>query len=164
MASRIEGDHKFVGSVVFEGSTTLPSSVISNTNVSASAAIDADKLQHRRVITFSQESGTTAANETWVAYVPYGSTWTLVEFGAGAVGLNTSTNTVAVDLKKNNTTMLTTPISLSASDTARVAKTATLSVTSGVTNDCLEIDIDQSSGSGDATGVFAYIVIDEDAA
>jgi hypothetical protein len=78
--------------------------------------------------------------------------------------LLTGNDTCTVDLLKNGTTILSSTIGLASSDTARVAKTGTISNASLVAGDCLEVKVIATHNAGTLPqGVFAEIILNEDA-
>jgi hypothetical protein len=142
---------------------TVPSGTITNAMVNAAANIGASKMQHEFLATYAQESATNAVSEQRVVHAAKGATATITQFGAGAVVLLTGADTCTVDLLKNGASILTAVISLLSSDTIRVIKFATLSSTSLVVGDVLEVKTVVSHTSGTLPkGVFARALVVED--
>ncbi|HPP29036.1 MAG TPA: hypothetical protein PLV57_21225, partial [Phycisphaerae bacterium] len=72
---------------------------------------------------------------------------------------------VAVDLKKNGTTVLSSPISLGTAVTSRSLTTGTIGTAAVVADDVLEVSIEYTAGTQGtaAKGVFAFLDVWEDA-
>lgn len=138
----------------------LPASSVSNTNIATPAsgsAIAAAKLTHDHRRGYAQESATAAADESRVIYRGIAAAGgTVLKFVAGAVTKAIGDATCTVDLKKNGTTVLSAPISLSSADTNRVALAGTISTPSYAAGDVFEVVIDGTIGTGTLPkGVFA---------
>lgn len=160
--SRHTGEHYFAENVKL-ADVTLPASCVGNTNVSASAAIAHTKLQHQHRARYSQPN-TTATTETKVIYVCYGATGTILDFRAGSIVACAGAATITLDLKKNGTTVLSGVITLDNANTARVVEAGTLSVTTLVVGDVLEVVATATAGGGTlGTGLFASVTVAEDA-
>lgn len=160
MASRIEGDHHFVGTVT--GASLTPSdSTITNAKVAAAAAIAADKMEHRWRKTFSQD-GLPAA-ETHVIHIVRGATGTINEFAVTLGEAKLSSGTVDVDLLKNGSSVLSAAVQLDSADALYDVLTGTISSASVVVDDVLVINITVSSPVG-AAGLGVQLEIDEDPA
>jgi hypothetical protein len=96
--------------------------------------------------------------------VIYGVSGTLLSFKAGSIVANIGAATVTLDLKKNGVTALSAVITLNNANTARVAVSGTLSVTTLAAGDVLEVVATATAGGGTlATGVFAELRWKEDA-
>lgn len=158
---RIEGDIHFTGTVT-AGSLIPSSGTVTNAAVSGSAGIVATKLQQQRVVTYSQESTTDAAVERKVIHVVNGATGTVVSFKAGSVTAAVSSGNAVVDLLKNGTTILSSPITLDNVNTTYVLESASgFASTSLVVGDVLEFKI-TSVASTKPKGVFCQLVLTED--
>lgn len=152
---RIAADEQLVN----EGATDLRGSV----TIKDGANVNPKALTHRHVETYEQESDTTAAAEDRVVHVAHETT-TIVAVKAGAVVANVSGATVDVDLHKNGSSILSSAIQLSDSDSAYelVDGTGNLTSTSLVAGDVLEIVVTVAAGGGTlAKGVFAQVVLHE---
>jgi len=146
-------------------SVVLPAGTVTDAMVNASAAIDADKLQHRHHVTWSNESATAAADGAWVVHVVRGTTASVVSFEAGCVVACVGAATVDVDLLKNGASILTAAISIDSGDAAYAKVVGTIASAALVDGDVLEISVDETAGGGTVgKGVFASLALDEDPA
>ena len=160
--SRFEGDAYFAGNL---GAKTFspPAGSITNAAVAALAGIDSTKLEHQHRVGWSQ-ANVTAAAETRVVYVCYGTAGTILDFRAGSIAKAVGDPTVTVNLRKNGTTVLSSVITLDSGNTNRVAEAGTLSVTTLAAGDVLEVVVAVSAGTGTLpTGLFASVTVEEDA-
>jgi len=148
---RIEGDLQ-------ANSMSVPSGTISDGQVTANAAIDADKLQHlhKAGTNFASAIGSTASSREEIVFVV--STTASIRAVHALLNDTGTTGTVAFDCKKNSTSVLSTSISFSTSDADRTVKDGTLSITSLAADDILSLSI---SSTGDAAGPFAWVEVDE---
>lgn len=143
------------------GTLILPAGCVKNDTIAADAAIVVEKMVHQHVQRYSQPN-TTATTETRVLHVTRGATGKLIEFVAGSIGVCTSPATVTLDLRKNGTTVLTSPITLNSSNVARVAVTGLISVDTLAEGNVLEVVITATAGGGTlATGVFCEAIVNE---
>ncbi len=162
-AQQIDGDVVIRGSLTVTGTQTQPVG-LTNSNIASGAAISATKLEHQYSQTYAQ-ANVTAVAETKAVHVTYGTTGVILKFKAGSIAACAGDSTVTVDLKKNGTTVLTSPITLNSSSVARVAQSASPSVTALAVGDLLEVVVAISAGTGTlATGVFASVELTETAA
>lgn len=160
---RIEDD-LHVGGNLSADAMSIPSSTIDDDDVKSTAAIQQGKLDHQHRIPYSQPN-TTATTETRVLYRCFGASGTILGFHAGSIAANIGAATVTLDLKKNGTTVLSSVITLNNANTARVAVAGTLSVTTLVAGDVLEVVVTATAGGGTlATGLFAAVTVGEKAA
>lgn len=158
--SRHEGDFYVAGALTCK-TFTPPAGSVTNTSVKADAGIESTKLQHRFQQVVAQPN-TAAADETRVAHVVYGASGTIVAFSAGSLAKAVGDATCTVDLKKNGTSVLSAPITLDSGNTNRVAEAGTVTSTSLVAGDVLEVVIDGTIGTGTLpTGVFAQVTLTE---
>lgn len=163
MSDRMEGDIYFAGACQFKNVVVNDGS-ITNAKIATAAAIAASKLVHQHRIGYSQ-ANSAAATETRVIYTCYGATGTIKSFKAGSIAAAIGDSTVTLDLKKNGTTVLSAVITLDNANTARVVEAATLSVTTLVAGDVLEVVVTATIGTGTLpTGLFATLTVEEDAA
>ena len=161
--TRIESDTHVAGNLS-ANTMTYPAGSITNVDVGSGASIATTKLQHRHSRTYSQESATSAADESRVLFTAYGATGTVISFKAGAVVAAVGAATCAVNLKKNGTSILSAALSLTSSQTAYAELTATISTASIVAGDNLEVSIDGEANGGTlAKGVYCTLVVDETA-
>lgn len=155
----------YVSGVLSAGTFNLSSGSVTDAAVLSNAGIDADKLEHRHRITYSQESGTTSATEDKIIHVVHGTAGTVNAFEAGSVTLCTGAGTITVDLHKNGSTILSAPITLDTGNTVYVTESGTISSASLSDGDVLEVVVVATAGGGSVgNGVFASVEIDEDAA
>lgn len=161
--SRIESDMHVAGNLS-ANTMTYPAGSLSNVDVASGASIAATKLQHRHSKTYAQESATNVADESRVLFTAYGATGTTISFKAGAAVAATGNATCSVDLKKNGTTVLSAPLSLTSSQTAYAELTATIGTSSFVAGDNFSVSFAGAVGSGAlAKGVYCTLIVDETA-
>ncbi len=161
MGTRI-GEDLFVAGNIGCRTLSIPAGSLLNAGVGAAAAIAATKQIQQHVKHVSQESDTAVPDEEFCIHVVYGATGTAVAFEAGAVVASVDGATVSVDLHKNGTTVLSSAITLNSNQTAYETVTATISTTSLVDGDVLEVIIVGTVGGGTlAKGVFASFVLRE---
>lgn len=158
---RVEEEALFSGKATFKD--LVPSAeCVENEHVAENASIDYKKLLHQHRKIYAQESATTAAVESRVIHVTHGLTGTALAFKAGSVVANIGNSTISVDLKKNGSSILSAPISLTSSNTARQLVSGTISSPGLVVGDVLEVSIAVSAGSGTlGKGVFCYLDLSE---
>ena len=157
------GTTYFRETATFAVAPVLPASTITDTHISAGAGVDASKLEHRFEKTISQKLAVDAASEAHVAHAVYGTTGTLLAFRAGAVTPAGSATSVAVDLKKNGTTVLSSTITLNNTQSAYQLVNGTISSASLATGDVLTVHF-TLTGTNEPQGVFCQIIWNEDAA
>jgi len=159
--NRIEGDTYFNGNVG-SSSMTLPSGTVTNNSIIALAGIQAEKLEHQHKIVYAQGSAVTAADARNPVFVVTGLTADIISIKAGSVAANVGDSTVAVDILKNGTTVLSGPISLDSGDAAYDLVSGTISVATLAQDDVLEVNIDATIGTGTlALGLFVIITLHE---
>ena len=80
----IDGDLYVRGSIVC---TTLgiPAGTVDNSDVNASAAIAASKLEHHHTVTSAIESTTSNSTQRWPVHIVHGTSGKLISFEAGQV-------------------------------------------------------------------------------
>jgi hypothetical protein len=143
-------------------SMSVPLGAVADAQVAAGAEIATSKLRHKHKKSISQAG--TAATETRAIHVCAGLTGTAVSFAAGLIAANSGAATVSVDLKKNGTSILTAPISLTTTPAARTLLAGTISSGALVVGDWLEVVITATAGGGTlGTGLFVQLEIDEGA-
>lgn len=141
----------------------VPSSSIGNSQVTAGAGIEAEKLEHHHSITGNQPN-TAATTETRVIHDVYGATGDVLAFEAGSIVAATGDSTVTLDVLKNGTTILTGVITLDNGNTARITEAGSISVAGLVDGDILEVVIVATVGTGSLpTGLFYNLRLNEDA-
>jgi hypothetical protein len=142
----------------------LPAASVGDAEIESAAKINASKLNHAHRVIYAQGSSSNAAAATQVVHVVVGAAGTVQAVKAGAVVPAVGAATATVDVRKNGTTILTSPITLNNSQTARQQVSGAVSVTSLVAGDVLEIVTTATAGGGTlAQGLFAAIDIFEEA-
>jgi len=144
------------------GTLTLPTGIVTDDAVSNTAALDADKLQHvyKAGSNFDLAVGGTPVTREETVFVA-STAGTIRGFHFTLTDTGTSTS-IAWDLKKNGTTVLTGTGSSTHSDTDRQVKDGTLSVTTFVADDHFTIVMTVTSATG-AVGPFAWAEFEESA-
>ena len=122
--------------------------------------LDADKMQHvySQLETFNKLSTDTPVSCT-IVHRSIRVSGTVRKFCAGLVAVGSSTS-ITVDLKKNGTTILSSPITLTNAGTNRAAVEGTISSGTVAAGDLLEITVTVTSATG-ATGLFAQTDVEE---
>lgn len=162
----------FDGSLHVAGTLTahtlvVPSSTITNAMVANSAELDATKLEHQYQIVYAQEYATNATAARRLVHVGYGAAGTIVAFKVGAGVAATGNADADVNLLKNGTSVLAsgTAVNLTSATSAYATVSASVTTTTIAAGDVLEITAAVDAGTGAlATGLFAVIVLREDAA
>jgi hypothetical protein len=140
-----------------------PAGSVLNASVVGLAGISASKLQHQYQQVYAQPNAT-ATTETKAIHLVYGLTSSILAFKTGSIVANIGAATVTVDLKKNGSSVLSAPVTLNNANTGRVAVSATVTGTTGAAGDLYEVVVTATAGGGTlATGVFAELIINEDA-
>lgn len=156
------GDVHISGSLTC-GSFTPSSGSVTNASVSASAAVQASKLEHQYQPVYRQNGSASSVTET--IHVGYGATGDIIAFRAGSVAIAVGAATVTVDLKKNGTTCLSGVITLDSGNTAYTPEAGTLTTTTYVAGDVFTIVTVATAGGGTLpTGLFVQPIFREDAA
>ena len=160
----IDGDVLVRGTLQTTGQIAVGAGSITNAMVAAGAAISSTKLEHQHRKDYAQPNAA-AITETKVVHTVIGTTGTIKAFKAGSIGIAVGNSTVTLDLKKNGTTCLSAVITLDVNNVARIVESGTLTVTTLVVGDVLEIVVVATIGTGTLpTGVFATVDLFEDAA
>ncbi len=160
----IRGDLHVQGGLSCE-SLIVPANAVGNSQVPAAANIDADKLQHRHEYIFGDPYNKYACDIRAVCAVitTTGATGSVVRFCAGSSVANIGNATVVVDLLKNGTTILTAPITLTSTHTAREIVDATINTSTIAENDVFEWKTTVTPGTGtEAMGLFIKAIFDVD--
>lgn len=162
MVNTTYGDMHVTGTLT-AGALTPSGGSVTNSSVSASAAIQASKLEHQLHLTYGQSG--TAASVTIPLHCAYGATGDIISIKAGSVAVAVGAATVTVDLKKNGTTCLSGVITLDTGNSTYTGEAGTLSVTDYVAGDVFTLVIVATAGGGTLpTGLFVTVVLREDAA
>lgn len=129
-------------------------------------AILASDMGHSHQITYSQDAACPGAHDaTVVLHVARGAAGIIRSFDAGCISPCTGNSTIAVDIKKNGTSMLNgaTPVALSDTQIAYELVAGVLTTTAIASPDVITVVVTVTEGTGTlGTGVFAVAVIDED--
>lgn len=119
----------------------------------------ADVLGRPRKIVYSQRTTSDFADDERTLFTADAPA-TVVSFKAGAITVAGASTSVSVDLKKNGTTILSAPIVLDNSQTARQKVAATISSAALVADDVLEVHM-ALTGTNEPKGVFVELQINE---
>ena len=151
----------FINGHLTSKTAALPAGTVTNAMVNGSAAIAATKIQKVIQKTYNQTG--TAASATVPIYECRGQTATLQYIRAGSIVACLTTATITVDLKKNGSSVLSAVITLDNANTARVSEAGTITGTSLVQGDWLELVVVASASGGTlGTGLFVQVEIFED--
>ncbi len=162
MSLRIDGDVYATGRISAPY-ITYPANQIQNAAVASDAAIAASKLQHQHQPAYAQPNAA-AVDETRVLHV-IGAIGTVVGFKAGSIAKAVGNAVCTVDLKKNGTTILSSPITLDSSSANYTPQSATIAAANVVSGDVLTVVVDGTIGTGTLpTGVYCSVTLREDAA
>lgn len=160
--ARIEQDLHVAGALTCR-SFTAPAGSIDDSAIKAGAKVQASKLQHQHRLTYAQPN-TTAVAETKAVYVCYGATGTIKDVRAGSIVACSGNATITVDVKKNGTSIMQSPIVLDSTNQARVAEAGTVATSTLAAGDLLEVVVTVNAGTGTlGTGLFVSITVEEDA-
>lgn len=145
---------------------TLPAGVVTDDKIPAGANLPASKHEQQFQPRYAKSAGVTAAADLGeVVHVVEGAAGTLLRVAAGCLVANIGDSTVSVDVHKNGVSVLTAPISLSSSQTARqtVAGSLVGGSVSLAAGDVLEVVVTVSAGTGTlGKGVFCTLKLRED--
>lgn len=147
---------KFTGALTFDNESVRNEHFSSNTTY----ALDADKMQHiyHAGTNFGLEYNATPAAKVFVVYVATAA-GTIRGFHGMLYDSGTSTS-ITFDLKKNGTTVLSSPITIVHGDGDRTVLDGTLSVTTFATDDVFTVHLATSSTTG-AQGPYAWAMFEE---
>lgn len=160
--SVLYGDMYVSGNLTSKSYTPVAGSITDDA-IESAAGIQASKLEHRHEITYAQDSTTDATVERKVMHVVYGTTGTLIKFRVGSVSVASGGGNAVVDLLKNGVSVLSATITLDGTNTAYVPEDASgYTSTSLVAGDVLEFKL-TSAAATKPKGVFAQLILDEDA-
>lgn len=162
MSNRVEGNLTITGRCSPQY-LDIPANTVIDDDVSGSADIAAEKLEHYHQKTYSQ-ANTAAADETRMLHVAMAAGEVLA-FEAGSIAKAVGDATCTVDLKKNGSSILSAVITLDNANTNRVTEAATIASAAYVDGDVFEVVIDGTIGTGTLpTGVFCCAKFQEKAA
>ncbi len=144
------------------GNIVIDSGEIKNASVSSTVGdeIDADKLQHvyQAGTNFGIAIGSAPSAKHEIVHV---ASYAGTIRGFHAVLNDTGSSTsVTFDLKKNGTTVLSSPITITHSIADKAVQDGTLSSTTFAADDIISIDLAVSSSTG-AQGPYAFAVLEE---
>jgi len=126
------------------------------------AGIVSSKLNHRFKRWLGQAEGAAVVSQTEIVSITYGTAGAIVALQAILKVACAGAATISVDLKKNGTSVLASPISFSSSDSALTVKSATPTTTTTAAGDYFEIVITATAGGGTlGQGIYAEAIIDE---
>lgn len=165
--NRFDGDVHITGALSC-GTMAIPSSTVTDDDITAAAKLSASKLEHQHILHHSQESDTKSAAMDYTIHTVYGATGTIQGFQAGTTTLCTAAAEVTVDLVLNRagTTVscLSAVITLDSGNTVYVPETATLTTTALLVDDTMEVIYTSADNGGAAgKGAFASMILREDA-
>lgn len=141
---------------------SFPTASVNDGAVETNAGISADKLERKTKETYAQ-GNVTAVSDTRCIAIISGATGTITKFSAGSIVANIGAATVTFDLKKNGTTVLSAVVTTDSGDSAYDLVDGTISSASVLVDDVLTIVLVATAGGGTlATGVFAFVELDED--
>lgn len=125
--------------------------------------LDTSNAQHRFKPVYSQANGSSVSDEEKVVHTVTGTTGTVVSISAGVITACVGAATIDVDLHKNGSSILSAAIQIDSGDAAYAEVTGTISNSSLVQGDSLEIVVDETTGGGtQGQGLFVNLVIDEE--
>lgn len=165
--SRWEGDVYVAGNLTAR-TLDIPAGTVGNADVSASADIDASKMEHRHVHTWSQESTTAAAAGEYMMAGIRGSTGTLLSFEVGAYTAASSggadDRSATFDLEDSSgTSVLSSAVTIDKTTTAKTLTAATISTSSVSDGDTLFLTVATGGATGDLPeGLYAVLTWNED--
>ena len=164
VATRIEGDVQINGDLKMD-SLQIPSGTLVNSQVSAAADIDAVKLEHRHMSSYSQDLDTESVPEDRMLHIVYGNTGAITSFEAGSSTICAGDATITVDLRKNGVTnsLLTAAIVLDTNNTGYIAEGSTIDTAEVEDGDVLHVIITTAGTSAAGKGVFCTLGLNEDA-
>lgn len=118
---------------------------------------------HRFKPVYNQKNGTAVVDEERVVHTVTGTSGTIVSISAGVITACAGAAEIDVDLHKNGSSILSAAITIDSGDAAYAEVAGTISNTSLVQGDSLEIVVDETTGGGtQGQGLFVNLVIDED--
>jgi hypothetical protein len=162
MAATFPDGAIFTGTTIFAGPTQLKTGCVRNVDIEANAGIATSKLEHPVYTCYGQNG--TAVAATVPIHTVVGVAGVIEAVGLGSIVACVGDATITVDVKLNGTTILSAPVELDSTNTARVAVAGVLSVTALAAGDLLEVVIAVDAGTGTlGTGLFVQVKLREDA-
>lgn len=160
MADTIGGDRYWTGQQQF-ANLIAPANCVGSNNFNGSDPLTTAKQYHRFRVGFAQAHGTAATNERRAVHIA-AAAGTIESFKAGPVVAASGDSTVAVDLRKNGTTVLSAVITIDNGKAAYSLTAGTLSVTTYAAGDVLEQVVTSTPGTGTPPqGVFGTAILSE---
>lgn len=140
------------------GTLALTPGTVTDTDMATGAGVQSTKLKHQRIITtnFGFVIGDTPTTKEVIVYQAKG-TVTVQGFYA-SLNVDGSSTSIAFDLKKNGTTILTGAVTVTHSTGDRVSVAGTIASASLVADDILSISMTVTSSTG-ASGANASVVL-----
>lgn len=156
-------DELHVGQHQFELAPKVPDGSFGDSQIGSTNPIDATKLKHQHVKVHAQPYGTAAASERKVVHVAR-SAGSVAAIEVGVVVAAVGAATVTLDVRKNGTSVLTSPVSLTSSQAAYSKVNGAISVAAYSSGDVFEIVLTATAGGGTLPqGVFCDAVFREGA-
>lgn len=153
------------GQATFAGTIKLPGSCVGSGQIDPSNPLPASVMQHQHEMTYRQSNGSAVVSDRQAVHVGYGATGLVVAIQAGCVTPNVGADTISVDIKKNNVSILSSAISLTSSQAAYATVAGSIATSAYVTGDVFEVVVTPNHSSGTlGQGVFVRLVVREDAA
>lgn len=151
------------GTHTFEVAPVVPNASFGDNQIGTTNPILATKLKHQYTPVISQVHGTAAAAERRVRHVARAA-GEVTAIEAGVVVAAVGDSVVTVDLKKNGTSVLTSPISIDSGDAAFAKVVGSISSASYVAGDVFELVVAVTAGTGTLPqGLFCDTVFREGA-
>lgn len=148
----------YFGAISISGGTGF----VADSQVIAAAGIQASKLDHKYIATYSQPN-TTATTVRQVIHSAH-KAGTILQFRAATTVACTGAATISIRLKKLGTNIDTAALVLDSGNTAHIYENAAgFTSTSVVAGDRFEVDITATAGGGViGTGLDCQLILEED--
>lgn len=164
-----QGAHRFVGETTFQSTVNLPASTISNSQVSAAAAIAASKVVHRVPLIYAQADGSDVASATQLLFLAsYDCTIVSVELRVTTAPTG-GDKQFTVDIQKDTdgggsfATILSSVITVDSSNVDDTLEAGTLSTTDLADGDALRVVVTASGSTGSqGQGLVVVVKLNED--
>lgn len=140
-----------------------PAGSLTNTMISASTVIDADKIEHRHQAPYSDESNTTIGNTQHALHMAHGN-GTIVGLYAGLQTAMVGAATADVDLLKNGSVITSSRLAITNATAAwSQVSTTSFSNTTVSSGDVFAFQITNAAAGGGTLGkgFFCAVAIDE---
>ena len=168
--SIVQGDMRVLGNLS-STSLSVPSGSINDAAIAAGSAgtnISSDKVRHQFSLELNQDTGTATTAQTRIVHIARGPGVIVGVSAVADVAPTGGDKAATVDVKKSTAggafaSILSAVVTLNSSSTSKVVQAGSLSVTSFVAGDLLEIVIAISGSTGSqGQGVCATVMIAED--